>query len=128
MSEDANGDGILDPGEDGSLAGTIQFGNINSDIDVTDGEGIQYNITGLATGTLVVGGIGDGNLIQNNADDGIEIAAQGSGAIISRPVISIVENTIGGESEGLTAGNGGDGLSLNVIGGIVNARRRWRWT
>ena len=117
VSEDANGDGILDPGEDGSLAG-IQAGNINSDIDVTDGDGIQYNVTGLATATLVVGGIGAGNVIQSNADDGIDIAAAGSGLTISRPVISIVENTIGGQSAGLTAGNGGDGLSLNVIGGI----------
>ena len=120
VSEDANGNGILDPGEDGSLPG-IQFGNLNSDIDVTDGEGIQYNVTGLATATLVVGGIGDGNVIQSNADDGIEIAAAGSGLTISRPVISIVENTVGGQRNGLTAGNGGDGLSLNVIGGINDA-------
>ena len=120
MSEDANGNGILDPGEDGSLAG-IQAGNINSDIDVTDGDGIQYNVTGLATATLVVGGIGAGNVIQSNADDGIDIAAAGSGLTISRPVISIVENTIGGQIAGLTAGNGGDGLSLNVIGGINDA-------
>ncbi|MCP4172597.1 MAG: hypothetical protein GY758_17695 [Fuerstiella sp.] len=120
VSEDANGNGILDPGEDGSLAG-IQAGNINSDIDVTDGDGIQYNVTGLATATLVVGGIGAGNVIQSNADDGIDIAAAGSGLTISRPVISIVENTIGGQIAGLTAGNGGDGLSLNVIGGINDA-------
>ncbi|MEO2026970.1 MAG: right-handed parallel beta-helix repeat-containing protein [Fuerstiella sp.] len=120
VSEDANGNGVLDPGEDGSLVG-IQNGNINSDIDVTDGEGIQYNVTGLATATLVVGGIGDGNVIQNNADDGIEIVAQGSGLTISRPVISIVENTIGGQNNGLKAGNGGDGLSMNVIGGINDA-------
>ena len=119
-TEDANGNGILDAGEDGSLTG-IQFGNINSDIDVTDGEGIQYNVTGAATATLVVGGIGAGNIIQNNADDGIEIAAQGSFPTISRPVISIVDNTIGGESNGLEAGNGGDGLSLNVIGGVTDA-------
>lgn len=120
LSEDANGNGILDPGEDGSLAG-IQNGNINSDIDVADGDGIQYNVTGLATATLVVGGIGAGNIIQSNNDDGIDIAAAGSGLTISRPVISIVENTIGGEANGLTAGNGGDGLSLNVIGGINDA-------
>ncbi|MCP4169656.1 MAG: right-handed parallel beta-helix repeat-containing protein [Fuerstiella sp.] len=120
VSEDANGNGVLDPGEDGSLTG-IQNGNINSDIDVTDGEGIQYNVTGLATATLVVGGIGAGNVIQNNADDGIEIATQGSGLTTSRPVISIVENTIGGENNGLEAGNGGDGMSLNVIGGINDA-------
>lgn len=108
--EDINGNGILDTGEDG-----------NDDVDVVGGDGIQYNVFGNATATLVVGGagVGDGNRIQNNGDDGIAISATGAGANISRPVISIVGNTIGGSRNGVDAGNGGDGLSVNILGGTA---------
>ena len=38
---------------------------------------------------------------------------------MSRPVISIVGNQIGGEDDGVPAGNGGDGFSLNHLGGFT---------
>lgn len=109
-TEDANGNGVLDAGED--LNG-------NGDLDVTDGDGIQYNVTGTATATLIAGGIGAGNVIQNNDDDGIAITATGSGNSTSRPIITIVGNTIGGEDNGNLAGNGGDGVSMNIFGGTA---------
>lgn len=112
-----NGNGILDPGEDINGNGVLDTGEDggNDDVDVADGDGIQYNVFGNATSTLVVGGAvaGDGNLIQSNGDDGIAISATGVG---SRPVISVVGNTIGGSRDGISAGNGGDGVSLNVLG------------
>ncbi|MCA9047753.1 MAG: right-handed parallel beta-helix repeat-containing protein, partial [Planctomycetaceae bacterium] len=110
LSEDTNGNGILDAGEDT---------NGNSDIDVADGDGVQYNITGRTTATLIVGGNGVGNTIRNNADDGVAVTATGSGVNVSRPIVSIVDNTIGGELNGMAAGNGGDGVSLNVFGGTA---------
>ena len=111
-TEDANGNGVLDPGED--LNG-------NGDIDVADGDGIQANFTGGdATATLVVGNVGEGNIIQNNDDDGIAITATGSNASGNpRPIIAITDNTIGGTNNGSIAGNGGDGVSLNVVGGTA---------
>ena len=117
--EDLNGNGVLDPGEDT---------NSNEDVDVVDGDGIQANFFDNATATLIVGGIGvdDGNTIQSNADDGIAITATGqAGQIlgppprIPRPTISIVGNTIGGTNNGTPAGNGGDGISVNLLGGTA---------
>ncbi|MFN9974792.1 MAG: hypothetical protein ACK58T_33360, partial [Phycisphaerae bacterium] len=76
--------------------------------------------------TLIVGGAAaaDGNIIQSNADDGIAITATGyEGEIlgpppeIPRPVITIRNNVIGGENNGVAAGNGGDGISVNLLGG-----------
>ena len=107
-TEDTNGNGILDPGED--LNG-------NDDIDVFGGDGIAYNAFNRSSLALQVGGTNEGNIIQNNADDGIAITAVGSGTDISRPIISITGNQIGGLNNGVAAGNGGDGVSLNVIGG-----------
>ncbi len=107
-TEDTNGNGILDPGED--LNG-------NDDIDVLGGDGIAYDIFNRSSLALQVGGTGEGNFIQNNADDGIAVFAQGSGFDVSRPIISITDNTIGGASNGVSAGNGGDGVSLNISGG-----------
>lgn len=116
------GNGVLDPGEDVNRNGILDGSeDDNDDIDTEDGDGIQYNVFGSATSSLIVGGIGDGNLIQNNGDDGIAISATGSGASISRPLITIVDNTIGGESNGVPAGNGGDGISLNNFGGTSTA-------
>lgn len=120
-----NGNGVLDPGEDVNGNGVLDPGedtNNNDNIDVDDGDGIQYNVFGNATATLVVGGnlVGDGNLIQNNQDDGVAITATGSGLNISRPVISVTGNTIGGESSGIQAGNAGDGLSMNILGGTFD--------
>ncbi len=126
-----NGNGVLDPGEDLNGNGILDRGedtNSNADIDVADGDGIQANFFDNATATLIVGGlgVGDGNTIQSNADDGIAITATGeAGSIlgppprIPRPIISIVSNTIGGENNGIAAGNGGDGISMNVIGGTA---------
>ncbi len=108
-SEDANGNGVLDPGEDL---------NNNGDIDVANGDGVQANFSGDSISTLVVGNVGEGNVIQNNEDDGVAITATGSNATGNpRPVISLVSNTIGGTVDGLNAGNGGDGVSFNVFGG-----------
>lgn len=108
-SEDTNANGVLDAGEDL---------NNNGDIDVADGDGIQANFTGNTVSTLVVGNVGEGNVIQSNGDDGIAITADNSNdaTAITRPVISIVDNVIGGTLDGLPAGNGGDGVSLNVFG------------
>lgn len=111
-SEDVNGNGILDPGED--LNG-------NEDIDVAGGDGISYNVTGQSSLALVVGGVGEGNVIQNNEDDGIAITATGSGLNTSRPTVVIANNIIGGEANGVQAGNAGDGVSLNVQGGTATA-------
>ena len=108
LFDDTNGNGILDPGED--LNG-------NDDIDVLGGDGIAYNAFNQSDLALQVGGVNEGNLIQNNEDDGIAIEAVGSGFDISRPIISITGNTIGGQNDGVTAGNGGDGVSLNITGG-----------
>lgn len=130
-----NGNGVLDPGEDinrdGILDGNVRTGalvsaedgNGNDDVDVDDGDGIQFNVFDRATSTLVVGGIGDGNLIQNNQDDGIAITATGEGLNVSRPVIAISGNTIGGTNNGVLAGNGGDGVSMNVLGGTDDVFR-----
>ncbi|MEZ6033072.1 MAG: hypothetical protein R3C17_08280 [Planctomycetaceae bacterium] len=124
-----NGNGVLDPGEDLNGNGVLDPGedtNSNQDVDVVDGDGIQANFFDNATATLVVGGsgAGDGNTIQANADDGIAITATGQeGTIlgpparIPRPIISIVGNTIGGVNNGIPAGNGGDGISVNLLGG-----------
>jgi hypothetical protein len=143
-----NGNGLLDPGEDLNGNGALDPGedtNSNEDIDVIDGDGIQANFTGNSDGTLVVGGVGAGNIIQSNADDGIAITATGTtpenstwfispGAAATpadlttfgffgpvqkpTPIISIVENTIGGLNNGAPAGNGGDGISINTLGGV----------
>jgi hypothetical protein len=110
-SEDVNNNGILDAGEDL---------NNNGDIDVADGDGIQANFSDNATATLVVGNVGEGNRIQNNEDDGIAITATGSDVTGNpRPIITITDNIIGGTLDGLQAGNGGDGVSLNVFGGTA---------
>ena len=135
--EDINGNGVLDAGEDGS----------NEDVDVADGDGIQFNAFGNTTATLIVGGdtAADGNRIQNNADDGVALTATGRDNLadqhiyfvapnsgfnpasqmvvsqdIPRPIITIRNNTIGGENEGVAAGNGGDGISLNELGGTLD--------
>lgn len=110
-SEDVNADGVLSAAEDL---------NNNGDIDIADGDGIQANFTENATATLVVGNVGQGNTIQNNQDDGIAITAAGSDLTGNpRPIINISHNTIGGSASGITAGNGGDGVSLNVFGGTA---------
>lgn len=110
-SEDVNGNGILDPGEDL---------NNNEDIDTTAGDGIAYNAFGTSDLTLVVGGTGEGNVIQNNEDDGVAITAIGAGTQISRPTVVLTDNIIGGERDGVLAGNGGDGVSLQIIGGTAD--------
>jgi hypothetical protein len=155
--EDLNGNGILDSGEDGNGVldlgedqngnGTLDAGedrNSNGDVDVVDGDGIQANFTGNTTAALTIGGVGEGNVIQSNADDGIAITATGrtpenfnwlitSGAAVTpvdlttfgpfgpvqkpTPTITIAGNTIGGENNGVAAGNGGDGISINTLGG-----------
>ncbi|MEZ6128868.1 MAG: inverse autotransporter beta domain-containing protein [Planctomycetaceae bacterium] len=136
--EDINGNGILDTGEDGS----------NDDIDVANGDGIQFNAFDHTVSTLIVGGVdpADGNVIQNNADDGIALTATGQDIVrgpirvivgvnsgfdpspgtveninTSRPIITIANNVIGGERDGTAAGNGGDGVSLNNLGGTLDA-------
>lgn len=109
VSEDTNNNGVLDPGEDL---------NNNDDIDVADGDGIQANFSETTTSTLIVGNIGEGNLIQSNQDDGLAITATGSDATgNARPIITVLDNVIGGELNGIPAGNGGDGISINVFGG-----------
>lgn len=115
-----NNNGVLDPGEDVNRNGILDGAeDDNSDIDTEDGDGIQYNVAGTATSSLIVGGTapGDGNFIQNNADDGIAITTTGSNPSVSVPIVSIIGNTIGGEADGVPAGNGGDGMSLNHFGG-----------
>ncbi len=110
-TEDTNGNGVLDAGEDL---------NNNGDIDVADGDGIQANFSENTTGVLVVGNAGDGNTIQSNEDDGIAVTATGSDATGNpRPVITATDNIIGGTLNGLSAGNLGDGVSLNVFGGTA---------
>lgn len=145
--EDVNGNGILDT-DLTAVAGTPGIGGedgTNDDLDTQDGDGIQFNVFNRAIPTLVVGGIGRGNVIQGNEDDGIALTATGTNIVVggpslittapnstfnvdpvtianidvSRPSISIVENTIGGERDGIPAGNGGDGVSANVLGGTI---------
>ena len=108
-SEDTNGNGVLDAGED--LNG-------NGDIDVAEGDGVQANFSENATATLIVGNAGEGNVIQSNEDDGIAITATGSNATGNpRPIITITDNIIGGTNNGNAAGNGGDGVSMQLFGG-----------
>lgn len=105
-----------------SQAGAVEGAdaNGNGDVDVADGDGIQANFSENTTSTLIVGNAGEGNVIQNNEDDGIAITATGSNATGNpRPVITITDNTIGGTRNGLDAGNAGDGVSLNVFGGTA---------
>lgn len=118
--EDINGNGILDQGEDTDN---------NQDLDTENGDGIQANFADNSVATLQIGGVGAGNIIQNNEDDGIAITATGTGALLSstaagesvpRPIISMQENLVGGEDNGVAAGNGGDGFSLNVLGDIAS--------
>ena len=131
-AEDTNNNGILDPGEDingNGLLDSLEDGN-NLDVDVANGDGVQMNVFGNSTATLQVGGVGEANRIQNNADDGIAVTATGfSNNIIEsvglnpefpRPIISISNNVIGSEFNGVDAGNGGDGVSLNIIGGSAD--------
>ncbi|MFN9719024.1 MAG: inverse autotransporter beta domain-containing protein [Planctomycetota bacterium] len=104
-----------------SIAGAAEVGdaNNNGDVDVADGDGIQANFSQSATATLVVGNAGEGNVIQSNEDDGIAITADNSGdlaPVSTRPIISIVDNIIGGTNNGVAAGNGGDGVHLNLFG------------
>lgn len=117
-----NGNGVLDPGEDINGNGIIDQAEDsgNSDVDTADGDGIQYNVFGSATATLVVGGVGDGNWIQNNEDDGIAITTTGSGLDISESIVQIVDNFIGDAADGIPAGNDGDGVSLNHMGGTAD--------
>lgn len=110
-SEDTNGNGILDAGEDL---------NNNEDIDTTGGDGIAYNAFGTSDLSLIVGGVGNGNIIQNNEDDGVAITATGSIPFISRPTVVLTDNIIGGERDGVLAGNGGDGVSLQINGGTAD--------
>lgn len=149
--EDINGNGILDTNIAAAAAGigTPTIGGedgTNDDLDTEDGDGIQFNSFNRAVPTLIVGGIGRGNVIQNNGDDGIALTATGTNLLVgplairtfpnssfgvdpitvanidvSRPNITIVDNVIGGERDGIQAGNGGDGVSLNVLGGTVGA-------
>ena len=118
-----NGNGILDPGEDVNGNGVLDPGedvNANQNIDVAEGDGIQFNAFNDTTSTLIVGNVGEGNVIQNNGDDGIAVTATGRNLTGNpRPVITITDNTIGGTSNGITAGNNGDGVSLNVLGGTA---------
>lgn len=118
--EDINGNLVLDQGEDT---------NNNENIDTANGDGIQLNFFDNTTSTVQVGGIGSGNRIQGNADDGVAITATGTGNLLSasgpgesvpRPVISLQENEIGGEFNGVAAGNTGDGLSINAMGDVAD--------
>ena len=115
-SEDTNGDGVLTAAEDL---------NQNGEIDFLDGDGIQANFSGSTTSNLIVGGVGEGNVIQKNQDDGVAITTIGDSTTgtplgtTPRPIINISYNTIGGTDNGIAAGNGGDGISLNNIGGTA---------
>ncbi len=147
VGEDANGNGVLDTAEDTVALDNGRIGvqsNINNgDIDVAEGDGIQFNVdagvvvdadgdgpgvgirvpSAAPTPTLVVGGAGpgDGNIIRGNGDDGIAITATGNNFLgVPRPIISIVGNQIGGETDGIPVGNVGDGISLNVFGGTAD--------
>lgn len=123
------GNGVLDPGEDVNRNGILDTnlaaaGNgiggedgTNNDLDTEDGDGIQFNVFNQAVTSLTIGGVGRGNVIQNNGDDGIAITATGTGGL--QPNITIVGNTIGGLEDGIQAGNGGDGVSVNVLGGTA---------
>ena len=107
-----------------SIAGATEVldPNANDNVDVADGDGIQANFSGSATGQLIVGGagVGDGNLIQSNEDDGIALTATGSDATGNpMPIVAITGNTIGGTLNGAAAGNLGDGVSLNMFGGTA---------
>jgi len=110
-SEDTNGDGVLSAAEDL---------NNNGDIDIADGDGIQANFSNTTDAQLIVGNTGEGNSLQNNQDDGIAITATGNFLNdIPRPIIAITDNVIGGNFNGIAAGNGGDGVSLNIFGGTA---------
>lgn len=147
--EDINGNGILDTDVINAAAGigTPSIGGedgTNDDLDTEDGDGIRMDAFNRSEPTLIVGGVGRGNVIQGNEDDGIALTATGTNLLagpttvlvapnsnfnvdpisvanmdVSRPIITIEENTIGGERDGVQAGNGGDGVSLNVLGGTV---------
>ncbi len=127
-TEDTNNNGVLDGAEDAT--GNLAFVDGNLDIDVENGNGIAFFGSGNTTATLQVGGTGLGNVIQSNEDDGISVivrgglSALGSGATgQARPTINIQQNLIGGFDNGNPAGNGGDGLGLNIAGGAFPAQQ-----
>lgn len=110
-SEDTNGDGVLTAAEDL---------NQNGEIDFADGDGIQANFSQDTTSNLIVGGVGEGNVIQKNGDDGIALTTIGDLLTgTPRPIINISHNIIGGTDNGIDAGNLGNGISLNNIGGTA---------
>jgi|GEM_PF-408002 len=137
-TEDTDGDGILTFAED--TAGNFEQNQIsdlsvetsgNHDIDVANGDGIQFNYFQGATSTLIVGDTGMGNYIQGNDDDGIALTgdivrtisdgAGGSSSVSAigfgpTPLIVIRDNDIGGVRDGLADGNGGDGVSIRSFG------------
>ena len=97
----------------------------NSDIINNGDDGIDFNSLNSAQPTLNVGGVGQGNRIQGNGDDGLAITATGNLGFgpaaefgISRPVVTVVDNVIGGSRDGVDAGNGGDGVDIQVNGGV----------
>ena len=127
-TEDLNGNGLLDGSEDASNLNGFIAGNL--DIDVQNGDGIQFNSLDNSTATLQVGGTGDrlGNIIQANGDDGVAVVARGGlsalgsgGTGQSRPTVNVVGNLVGGSNNGNPAGNGGDGVDINISGGAFAA-------
>lgn len=141
-SEDTNGDGLLTFGEDtlgnfeqNQIGGFTPETGGNLDIDVANGDGIQFNYFHSANSTLTVGAAGMGNMIQGNGDDGIALTGDQTRTIqtvdafgnalnssvrlsgpVTSPTINISSNLIGGERNGLAAGNGGDGISIRNFG------------
>ena len=141
-TEDTNGDGVLIFAEDTagnfdqnqiSPAGIDTSGNL--DIDVANGDGMQFNYFHNSTSTLLFGRTGEGNIVQNNQDDGIALTGDVNRSINTTdifgdplistvtqlalgpmPTITIQDNLIGGEMDGVVAGNGGDGVSIRSFG------------
>ncbi len=160
QSEDTNGDGTLTHAEDtagnfgqnqltdagGALLYTADTSG-NLDIDVLNGDGVQFNYYHFSESMLTVGTTGRGNVIQRNGDDGIALTGDidrvspemgaltdellvhrnfgflgDSGPTGSRgptPIINIQGNLIGGENDGVSAGNLGDGISVRNFGYTV---------
>ncbi len=107
----------------------------NLDIDVLGGDGVEFNYFQSSTSTLIVGDAGMGNRIQGNQDDGIALTGDvreiflnvdaignnirttdGPEGGVTSPTIRITDNQIGGERDGLPAGNLGDGVSVRSFG------------
>ena len=109
LIDNNGGDGVLVEVADSSDS-TVSVDGVRI---TRNNNGVAYDVNGTpGTAELTV----NDNIIQSNTADGVNIAIAGTSST-SQPNISVTNNTIGGLSDGVGAGNGDDGISMTVNGG-----------